>query len=88
MEKVGEVKLRVDDEPGGAFQFLQGLETVAIGIDGKRALWQGLAVGAEQNPALRGMDYDRLIERAVAQRARVEVLRLGAARSVLGQVES
>ena len=56
-------------------------EALAVGIAGKRALWQALSVAADGSPGLRGVDYDRLTERADEQRDRVEAMRLDAARS-------
>jgi hypothetical protein len=41
-EGVAEVKLDVDDDPQGPLRRLERLETLAIGIDGKVALWQAL----------------------------------------------
>jgi hypothetical protein len=59
------------------------LEFVALGIDGKLALWQALRAAAEVASALRGIDYERLARRAIDQRQRVETLRLSAAKAAL-----
>lgn len=82
-EKIGEVKLRLDDPGSGALRRLETLETVSLGIAGKQALWTALAAAAEQEPMLRGLDYPRLIRRAAAQREIIESLRLVAAREAL-----
>lgn len=61
---------------------LEALEVVALGILGKRALWDALsAIGADAR--LRGLDLSHLIERAVSQHDRVEKERLRAARAAL-----
>lgn len=81
-EKLAEIKLRVDDpSTGGFFRRLELIEALAIGIDGKQALWTALQ--ASLIPALRSMDYGRLIARAQAQRRIVEGERLAAAAAAL-----
>jgi hypothetical protein len=82
-EKVAELKSRVDDPAGGALRLLETLEALSLGIEGKHALWTGLASVAADVPALRGVDFSRLTERAQDQRARVERLRLDAVRAAL-----
>jgi hypothetical protein len=82
-EKVTELKLKMDDPAGGALRLLETIEAVAIGIEGKRALWLALAAASEGNPRLKGPDYGRLEARAVEQRQRAEKVRLAAAREAL-----
>jgi len=76
-EKFARLKLTVDDPPGNKLKRLESLESVAVGIHGKWSLWQALKV----IPAADGPNYDRLIAQAEAQRERVEVARLDAART-------
>ncbi len=83
-EKLTELKLRLDDPTGRDLHLLEGLEAVAIGIEGKRALWRALAAAADTAPELRGIDYGRLEQRADEQRRRAEALRLEAAKAALG----
>jgi hypothetical protein len=83
--KLAELKLRIDDPADGALRLLESLETLALGIDGKRALWNALAAASHQAPALRGVDYVRLAQRAEVQRGLVEVQRLSAAQAALQQ---
>jgi hypothetical protein len=83
-EKVTQLKLRLDDPSGGPLRLFEALEAVAIGIEGKRALWRALAAAAEGTPELRVVDYKRLEQRAEEQRQRVEVRRLEAAKLALG----
>ena len=83
-ERVARLKLRVDDPRGGALRLLESVEVVALGIDGKRALWASLAAAAESVPELKSLDYARLADRAEEQRRRAETVRLDAARTALG----
>jgi hypothetical protein len=82
-EKITELKLRLDDPAGGPLRLLEALEAVALGIDGKLALWRALAVASEAMPALQLADYERLAQRAQEQRGRVEEVRLIAAKKAL-----
>jgi hypothetical protein len=81
VEKATRLKLRLDDSAEGALRLLEVSEAVALGIEGKRALWGALAAAAEAAPALQVADYARLAQRAEEQRQRVETVRLGAARA-------
>ena len=80
-ERVARFKLWVDDPGGGNLRLLESLEVLALGIEGKRALWASLAAAAPEVPELRGPDYERLARRAEEQRGRVEPVRLDAARA-------
>ena len=82
-EKFSQVKLRLDDPAGGPLRLLESLELVALGIQGKLALWRALSATAEVDPALRIVDYERLGGRAQDQWRRAEVLRLKAAKAAL-----
>ncbi len=83
-EKLTEFKLNVDDPSDGALRRFESLEALALGIEGKRALWWALNTAAESAAELRGPDYARLVKRAEEQRGRVEVFRLQEAKSALG----
>jgi hypothetical protein len=61
---------------------LEKLEALALGIDGKRALWRSFLAIAEI-PALQKVDFAKLNQRAEDQRKRVEDLRIEAAREAL-----
>ncbi len=84
VEKLSEIKLRLDDAGDGALRRLEALETISLGIAGKEALWHALAAAAEAAPELRELDYARLGQRAATQRAVVEELRLLAAKEAFG----
>lgn len=82
-EKAAALKLALDDPQGGSFRLFESVEALGLGIDGKLALWQALAVAADEVPALRVLDYEALTERAEDQRCRIEELRLDAAKQAL-----
>jgi hypothetical protein len=81
-EKAAELKVRVDDRSDGLLRIFELLEFVALGIDGKRALWAVLRAAAV--PELEGVDYETLSRRADAQRATIEALRLQWGTAALG----
>ena len=57
------------------------LESLAIGIAGKRAMWRALDDAAPREACLGHHDFSKLAERADDQLSRVEALRLEAART-------
>lgn len=73
-EKLSELKLR-----RGAFGTFEALEALALGILGKKALWRALAIIAETDTRLHGVDYSKLISRAEQQHSLAEKLRLESA---------
>jgi hypothetical protein len=85
-EKVSRLKLKHGASDGlGTFE---ALEFLAIGIQGKRALWRVLAEALPFNEVLQGFDFAELICRAENQYKRVEQQRLTCARSVFGDIRS
>jgi hypothetical protein len=82
-EKMTELKLRLDDPGDGALRLLEALEAVSLGIEGKLGLWRALAAASEGAPPLQEFDYERLAQRAIDQRNRVEAERLKAAKRAL-----
>jgi hypothetical protein len=77
-EKVTRPKLSYGDPKGlGTFQ---AVETLALGILGKVALWRTLMVVAETDDRLRDVDLQELLNRAQAQHATAEKNRLLLAR--------
>ena len=79
-EKLARIKLLLEDPSGGQLARLEKLEALALGIEGKRALWRALLAVAEEIPALRKVDLARLDQRDEDQRGRVEVRRIEAVR--------
>ena len=62
---------------------LHALESLALGITGKRGLWTALSAAADNQPRLCELDYAMLEERAIEQFDRVEAKRIEIAREVL-----
>jgi len=64
-ERLSRIKLKHDNPTGiGAFE---AFESLAIGILGKRALWEALQVHQEFDTRVAGIDYPTLIARAEQQ---------------------
>jgi hypothetical protein len=82
-EQFVEAKLEIDDEDTGELRRLERLEALVLGISGKLVLWRGLEAASVEDERLRGPNYEDLVVRAREQRARVENLRIQAARSAL-----
>lgn len=82
-EKFAQLKLRLDDMTDGSLRLLEATEALSIGIEGKRLLWYSLQAVAESAPALQALDLPGLISNAEQQRAKVEQVRLTAARTAL-----
>lgn len=64
------------------------LESLAIGISGKKAMWRALEDVASHEQRLARHDFPALAERADDQSARVEALRLDAARTAFPHARS
>jgi hypothetical protein len=81
-EKAGRVKLGGTGEPE-ALSRLEMLETLIVGMHGRRSLWRALSTVVDRHPVLLSLDLDLLERRAQEQHDFVEQLRLEAAREVL-----
>jgi hypothetical protein len=82
-EKLAQAKLALDDRVTGQLRTFEALEALALGIQGKLLLWKALNQTARANPALQGVDFVRLQERAQNQYERVDKERLQVARRAL-----
>jgi hypothetical protein len=82
-EKLGRVKLHLDDPGNGQLRVLEAIEALGLGIQGKLALWRALGAVAGRVPQLQGVDYTRLEQRAMQQHQQVEGQRLQTARVAL-----
>lgn len=78
--KLSEFKSRLEDSSGDLHR-LEALDALSMGIEGKALLWRALGVAAETDTELQGPRYAALAERAQTQRARLEEIRIGAARA-------
>lgn len=58
---------------------LEQVEALALGVEGKLALWQALRHTHGSDPRLDGIDLDELIRRARSQRRQLERMRMTAA---------
>jgi hypothetical protein len=82
-ERLSRFKLK--RQTAGDLGTFEALETLALGILGKLALWQALLAIAEFDPRVPGEDYNQLAARAESQHARVEERRLKWVRKAFGQ---
>jgi hypothetical protein len=80
-ERMMRLKLLVDDSSDGALRLFESLETIALGLEGKLALWHALEACAADVPEISEVDYARLIARGREQRDALEPARLDAARA-------
>ena len=62
-----------DDDELNAFITL---ETLSMGVEGKRCMWSSLKTAADAYPELQALDLDELESRAQDQRSRIEDKRL------------
>jgi hypothetical protein len=79
-EKVSRLKLNHDSENG--LGTLEALEFLALGIQGKLAMWRALGSAQNSDPRLQGMNFEQLAARASSQHDRVEERRLDFARVI------
>jgi len=82
-EKISRLMLPIKEQKGGGLNLLLALEALALGLEGRRALWLALDTAAQETASLQGVDYQVLVHRAEQQRARIEKLRLEAAQKAL-----
>jgi hypothetical protein len=80
-DKLGRMKLA---PLGKRFNTFEALEFLSLGILGKRALWKALMSVASEHPELHDTDFATLIERAEAQYAETEEMRLFMAGQAFG----
>lgn len=83
-EKLSRGKLALAARSHPALALLEGLESLALGLQGKSALWHALAEVATHDARLAAYPYGALDARAVLQHAAVERERLEAARAAFG----
>lgn len=84
-EKLGRLKLRMDDSADGGLHELEAVEALSLGILGKLALWRALVQAVGELESLRGLDLARLERRAQDQHARAESRRLALVRELFQQ---
>ena len=77
-EKLGRFKLNGELTRYSPLSRLEELELLSLGVEGKLALWRALRANVDAD-----VDFDPLIQRATAQRRRLERLRVKAAAEAL-----
>lgn len=82
-ERVGRLKLNGRLTSYSPLSRFTELDTLVMGIEGKKILWENLRDSAELGDRLEGIDFDGLIERAGRQRERLEPIRREAGREAL-----
>jgi len=83
-EKLARVKLGTTSGEDARLRLLQALESLLLGITGKKLLWRALAAVKESSPILLRTDLARMEARAIDQAERVEERRLEVAQAAFG----
>jgi len=81
-EKISRPKIDLDADSKSDLGLFLALETLVLGITGKRSLWRALGAASRAVPELARLDYSGLDKRAIDQCERVEARRLEIARAV------
>ena len=84
-EKAGRVKFSGLSSGDAELGNFLALETMSLGVEGKRCLWAALQTVVGEYPALATVDLPGLEARAEAQRAALEEQRLAIAPKALGR---
>jgi hypothetical protein len=79
LEKLSRIRFDEHLTGSAATSRLMQLETLSLGIEGKRLLWKTLAQVADAGASLDGVDLQELVARAETQRDWIEPFRLEAA---------
>jgi hypothetical protein len=82
-ERAGRLKLNGQLLGYSPLSRLEEIEALALGVEGKLALWRALNATHGSDPRLAEVDFAELIDRARAQRRRLERLRVRAADEAL-----
>lgn len=85
--RVGFLKLMWEGFEPGKLGLFEGLEMLALGVQGKRLLWLALQEISAWYPEWNDVDFSKLELEAIAQRDGVEFWRIEAARDVLPCIE-
>jgi hypothetical protein len=85
--RVGFLKLMWEGFEPGRLGLFEGLEMLALGVQGKRLLWLALQEISTWYPEWSDVDFPQLELEAIAQRDGVERWRIEAARDVLPCIE-
>jgi hypothetical protein len=80
-EKLGRAKVGFTAGEDARLRLLQSLETLSLGITGKKLLWRALIAAQDSSGVLQRTDLAHLEARAVEQAEKVETQRLAAAKA-------
>jgi len=83
-EKVSRVKFSGVSSGEPDHGMFMALETLRLGVAGKKCLWLAMAAVSEGHPELSGFDLDRLVQRASDQERTLEEERMKAGAVALG----
>ncbi len=81
-EKIGRAKLGSSGTDENCLRDLQALETLFIGVTGKRLLWHALELLKRSHPSMQQFDFADLQNRAIGQLERIEAKRLELAQAI------
>lgn len=84
-EKLSRSKIDLEKESRGEIGLFLALETLVLGITGKRSLWRALQAASRTVPELARLDYSGLEKAAIEQCEKVEARRLEVARTVFAR---
>jgi hypothetical protein len=87
-EKVSEGRLALAARNHPALALLEGLESIALGLQGKLGIFRVLAELSQSDPRLAGFPYAARAERTIAQHDMIEAERRAAAREAFGGVST
>jgi hypothetical protein len=83
-EKFSQAKIGFTTADDSGRRLLQSLETLLLGVTGKKLLWRALDAVKEGSPILARTDFEQLTARANEQAQRIENERLKVARAAFG----
>lgn len=87
-EKVSEKRLALAARNHPALGLLEGLESIALGLQGKLAIFRVLAELGALDPRLAGLPYGARADRTVLQHGMIEAERRAAAREAFGMASA
>lgn len=87
-EKVSERRLALVAHNHPALGLLEGLESIALGLQGKLAIFRVLAELGPLDPRLAGLPYGARADRTAVQHGMIEAERRAAAREAFGAVSA
>jgi hypothetical protein len=87
-EKATGLKLRWDDPDDEGFRRFEALETLALGIWGKRAMWRAVAALTPMPAPVERLDLDGLLRRAQEQYEAAERRRVRSAAIAFSETEA